>query len=135
MSTYNRKYYLKQKERSKIWNQANKDRVRANLSRSRKSNPVRHLLNLVRNRSKKKGLDFNLESSDIIIPIRCPYLNIEITVFGTIDQAPSIDRIDNSKGYVKGNVEVISTQANRMKNTATLTELKIFATNILKKIG
>ena len=48
------------------------------------------------------------------------------------DHVPSIDRIDDSKGYTKENVWVISFQANRMKNTASRTELTTFAQNWLK---
>ena len=41
--------------------------------------------------------------------------------------SPSIDRLDNTKGYVKGNVWVISTLANNMKNSAGFKDLHIFA--------
>jgi hypothetical protein len=37
-----------------------------------------------------------------------------------------------NKGYVKGNIAVISTLANSMKANATLKELLIFAKNIKK---
>jgi hypothetical protein len=42
------------------------------------------------------------------------------------------DRIDSSKGLVKGNLQVISMRANKMKNKATENELLQFATNALK---
>lgn len=40
------------------------------------------------------------------------------------DGSPTIDRIINDLGYVKGNVIVISWRANRIKSDATLAELK-----------
>jgi len=41
------------------------------------------------------------------------------------DAAPSIDRVDNSKGYVPGNVRIISWRANRLKNDATVEEMEL----------
>lgn len=76
-------------------------------------------------RAKLKNLEFNLDLTDIIIPTLCP-------VFGTPmisntkekKDSPSLDRIDNSKGYTKDNIIVVSTKANLYKNSATIEELK-----------
>lgn len=38
--------------------------------------------------------------------------------------APSLDRVDNSKGYIKGNVEVICLTCNQLKSNASLEKLK-----------
>jgi hypothetical protein len=46
---------------------------------------------------------------------------------GKRPDSPSIDRIDNSKGYVKGNRVVISMRANRLKSDMTLCELRALA--------
>lgn len=43
---------------------------------------------------------------------------------GCVNNAPSIDRFDNNKGYEKGNVAVISWRANNLKRDATLDELQ-----------
>lgn len=69
-------------------------------------------------RAAKKGREFNIELGDIAIPTICP-------VLGTPMVGPSLDRIDSSKGYVKGNVRVISKRANMLKNNATIEELEL----------
>jgi hypothetical protein len=40
------------------------------------------------------------------------------------DNSPSLNRIDNDKGYVKGNVEILSNRANRLINDGTLEEFR-----------
>ena len=97
--------------------------------------PERTMLYSCRSRAKEKGWEFNIEESDILIPKFCPILEIELLPGGKGTQtfnSPSIDRIDSSKGYIKGNVRVISLRANMMKNDASLEEIKIFCNNILK---
>ena len=37
--------------------------------------------------------------------------------------APSIDRIDNTRGYVKDNIIIVSRRANILKKDATINEL------------
>jgi len=88
-----------------------------------------------KNNARKSNLNFNLDKSDIIIPINCPYLGIELSYNkkdGVLDHYFSIDRIDSSKGYVKGNVQVISRLANTIKNNATIDQLITFSQNVLK---
>lgn len=42
--------------------------------------------------------------------------------------------IDSSKGYIKGNVWVVSKRANTIKNNATLEELELLVANLRNKI-
>jgi hypothetical protein len=87
------------------------------------------LLTQAKQRSDKKGFEFNLTIEDIIIPTQCPILNILI-IPNSGKNSPSVDRVDNTKGYVKGNVRIISSLANTMKSSATKEELLAFAKNI-----
>jgi len=85
--------------------------------------------------SKYRGLDFNLDVDDIIIPKYCPLLGMELVLDIEKHDSPnyySIDRIDSSKGYVKDNVQIISRLANTMKNNATKEQLITFSKNVLK---
>ncbi len=84
---------------------------------------------------RKSKREFNLTIEDIIIPSHCPYLNVELTTDPNNSSQPnyySIDRIDSSKGYVKGNIQIISRLANTMKSNATTEELISFSQNTLK---
>lgn len=87
-----------------------------------------------KDRSMKYGYEFNIEESDIIIPEICPILEVPLVLGekGNYEYTPSIDRIDNSKGYIKGNIQIISKKANSMKNSATEEELIKFCKNILR---
>ena len=90
----------------------------------------------IKYRAKLKGIEFNIDLEDIIIPTVCPYLGapmIPIMGKGKVWTNPSLDRIDYSKGYIKGNVEVISYLANSMKQAATKEQLLSFAKSIQEK--
>ena len=77
----------------------------------------------VKKRVREKGYDVNISHEDIVIPTHCPIFPwIELKLGGG-DAAPTLDRIDNDLGYVKGNIQVISYRANRMKSDASLNEL------------
>jgi hypothetical protein len=96
-------------------------RVSSNRTHGMSGSKEFELLHAAKHRSKKKGLDFNLELSDIIIPEKCPYFDIVLKngSLSNKDNSPSIDRIDSSLGYVKGNIEIISWRANQIKSNGT----------------
>ncbi len=84
-----------------------------------------------RARAKRLNLPFDLEPQDIQIPDICPVFGIKLGS-GTRDASASLDRKDSSKGYVRGNVWVISYLANRMKSNASEAQLVQFAQWILE---
>lgn len=75
-------------------------------------------------RAKDKGIPFSIATSDIIIPEKCPILGLPLD-YRTTEHVPNLDQIIIGKGYVPGNVAVISARANRIKNDATLEELEL----------
>ncbi len=84
------------------------------------------MITAAKRRAKNKGLEFNLTKEDFEIPQFCPVLGIELkqseNKFSSF--SPSLERIDNNKGYVKDNVLVVSYRANSLKNNASLEEIE-----------
>lgn len=84
--------------------------------------PGKHMLQRARSRAQKKGLAFDLTIEDITpLPTYCPVFGVELCISngGQSPNAYSLDRIDNTRGYVPGNVVVMSYLANRLKNDGT----------------
>lgn len=75
-----------------------------------KKHPDWYLYWGVSGRSKNKGIPFNLDFEDIQIPTHCPILGIPLfrNIGGNkpTGNSPSLDRIDPTKGYTKGNVQI-----------------------------
>ena len=70
-----------------------------------------------------------------IAPKKCPVFGVTLTKGDktTHKWSPSADRIRPEKGYIKGNIQVISQFANVMKQNATPKELKQFAKWIMRE--
>lgn len=84
----------------------------------RQDHPIKHLLQMAKSRCKNSGMDFDLEVEDIPVPEYCPIFpdrKLETPTGDKSWNAISLDRVDNSKGYVRGNVRVISYYANLRK--------------------
>ena len=99
-------------------------------------NHISIMLSNARKRAENKDIEFNLSKEDIIIPELCPILKVpfEIGTKENYDFTPTIDRIDNSKGYTKDNIQIITNKANTMKNNADFSMLLNFAEYINKNI-
>jgi hypothetical protein len=89
------------------------------------------MLTKARKRAQSKGWAFDLTFEDLqhLVVSRCPILGTELVWkyghgLGLGAHSPSLDRIDNSLGYIKGNVAIISHKANGMKNSCTIEELQ-----------
>ena len=86
----------------------------------------KRLYNAAKSRAAKAGREFDIDLSDIAIPTVCPVLGINM-------ETPSLDRINSSKGYVKGNVRVISMRANMLKSNATIEELTLIIEDLKRR--
>lgn len=83
------------------------------------------LLSTLKLRSRQNGLLFDLTIDDIVIPDRCPVLDIQLSRNNRAfsGSSPSADRIVPSRGYTKGNIIIVSNRANLIKRDATIEEL------------
>ena len=77
--------------------------------------------------AKQNKIAFDINFGETEFPSHCPILGIELDYFvkgAPTENSPSFDRIDSSKGYVRGNVQIISSKANTMKSNASLEEIE-----------
>ena len=93
-------------------------------------NPLNSLFRMAKCRAKRKGYEFAISKTDLVIPEKCPCCDGAIAVrsgarkTGPAPQSPSIDRIDSRFGYVPGNVAIICWRCNELKRNASVDELK-----------
>lgn len=103
----------------------------------RLAHPIKRMMQEAKARADKRGFEFSINESDVDMPTVCPVLGIPIGIGhgARADGSPSIDRIDTRRGYVAGNVRVISWRANRLKNDATLAELRAIVRYVESALG
>ncbi len=99
-----------------------------------KTYPAHALLSRAKSRAADRGLPFDLTIEyvqDLVQSTpRCPALGIPIIYgggSGPCDGSPSLDRFVGSKGYVAGNVAILSWKANTMKNRGSPEDMRRLA--------
>lgn len=86
----------------------------------------------------KLELDFDreyLKSLWFLQKGKCALTNIDMTYElyqGRTHTNFSVDRIDSSKGYIKGNIQLVCMVVNQMKNNLTVEELMFFCKAIIQ---
>lgn len=132
-ASWDSKKYQKRKEEGKVdeYLERTKDKRQTYEANRHVEKLDARLWQGAKTRSEKKGLPFNLEISDIKIPNICPVLRIPLYSGagngGIHDGSPTLDRKIPHLGYVKGNVRVISSLANRIKSNATSVQIQAVA--------
>ena len=94
------------------------------------ANPAPYLWRRAKFRAARDGVEFSIAVSDIKVPESCPVLGLrfEFGVKGrSLPESPSLDRIRPERGYVKGNICVISRLANSIKQDATAKQVAAVA--------
>lgn len=102
----------------------------ASLSRLRAQSKLGLHLRSAKARAARDGVPFTITESDIKTPARCPIFGVRLIYdgggrgYGAKPDAASLDRVYPERGYVPGNVVVVSWRANRTKCMLTPKELK-----------
>lgn len=116
-------------------------RCRNNIIKTDEFTPFRTFLSLCKKNVKHKNFDCDLDLSFLKELWEkqkgiCPYTNIKMLLFPTMNKtefkpdAASLDRINSSKGYIKGNVHFVCLSINYAKNKFGDDDFK----NFLKRI-
>lgn len=91
------------------------------------------------NNKAKLRKELSIEYYKSLLVTHCPLLGLKLTYANcagnnTPQNYATLDKIDPTKGYVPGNVQILSYRANTLKNSATLEELKLIVQNWEKQI-
>jgi hypothetical protein len=123
------------------WYKENKARQKATNRKWRYENQQRHTALEVRYRAKNKGIPCDF---DYLVSMKCPRL---CPVFLTSiaftrgrghlprENTASFDQIIPGKGYIRGNVQIISLKANMAKSNLTPAQLLLFSKWVLAQAG
>ena len=85
---------------------------------------ISKLIENAKTRSRIKKIEYSLNKEDFKIPKECPIFGLKLAsgIKHFQNESPSLDRIDNSLGYTKDNVRIISWLANKLKGISTYEE-------------
>ena len=105
---------------------------------NRNRNPYKACFSNAESRVRREGKrEWSLDFDTFDFPEYCPYLGIKLDYSlgkGKIQpDSPSFDRIDPTKDYTPGNVEIISNRANSMKSDAGREDQIKMAEHVLLK--
>ena len=90
-----------------------------------------HWANTIKSRAKAKNIPCDIDADYLmsIMPTNCPILGCKLEHRSSRKEnnpnSPQVDRIVPEKGYVKGNVRIMSRRANGIISDASLDEIKL----------
>lgn len=141
-----KKYYRKNREKllakSKLYRGKNPEKWRAIGSNYGKKHPDRRLISKLYSGAKRRGIECTISKEElhaILAPMVCCKTGwkLEFTGYKSTERkndfAPSFDRIDNSKGYVSGNVQLVCWLYNDLKGARDDAMILDFAKAVAKR--
>jgi hypothetical protein len=124
------KHLEQNKARDKNYRQAHKDTIKnymLNYTADPK-NRIRMLCYNAARRAKSRQLEYSGKIEELLIsnpPLYCACCGVILDYVrgkGNNPKAPSIDRVDSSKGYIPNNIEIICVRCNLVKTDGTIAE-------------
>lgn len=129
-----RRYRQKNKEKTsaqqRAYREQNRDRFAEYERQYRRRHPARRILKASQQSARSRGLEHSISVDDLLpLPTHCPVFGIELCYDNERIQpnSPSLDRIDNDKGYVPSNIMIVSWRANALKKDGTPEEFRRLA--------
>ena len=106
------------------------------------AHPEIRLIQQLRHRAKKLSLPFSLSISDIPLTGSCPICSSPFippihdrlpgkTFLNIPPSSPTVDRVDNTKGYIPSNVKVICASCNHTKSNLNSAQARARAAKLL----
>lgn len=97
---------------------------------------IQAMLREAKRRAKGKGLAFDISPEDIPWSDECPILKVKLERNkGNVQtNSPTLDRVNSSFGYIRGNVRIISWRANLLKGNLSLEEAERLVAYMKKEI-
>lgn len=94
--------------------------------KARSADVIRQMLSSARKRARAAGVECYVTEEHVHVPALCPVLGtpLEPGVGCSVDSSPTLDRIHPDRGYVPGNVIVVSNLANRIKTNASIEQIE-----------
>jgi len=138
VKAYGKRYYkrnidkIAKKRGERYWQNRDAILERSRLSRIGKENCIKAMFHSAKSRAKSNNLDFDLDLEYLasIATDHCPVDGLpfdwdrKLREDNTLSLAvPSLDRVDSSQGYVKGNVRIINNRWNSKKGNMSLDDL------------
>ena len=122
-------YSVKAKEKQELWKSKWGDKNNSDLYKCQRVKFSRKKANAIR-----IGHEWTISFGELDWPTHCPILGIELDYFleYRAENSPSFDQIIPGKGYVSGNVQILSWRANRIKNDGTAEEHRKIADYLSK---
>lgn len=120
----------KSNERWLSWAQRNPELANERMRDWRHRNPKYMLHAAAKRRARNYNIEFDISIEYIPdIPKICPIALIPLFPRndgnrGPIDNSPTLDRVDTTRGYIKDNIRVISHKGNRWKSDMTVEDVR-----------